>query len=297
MKNIRIFLIASVSVLLISCGGDSSRQNADSTTQPTMTGYFIDSPVHGVGYFTSSGLSGVTGEEGEFQYFPSDQVTFSLAGIKLGTAVADTFVTPNDFEALSATGILNVVRFLLTLDADKNKDNGIAIHPVVIDAAKEAVFSSADFESSSFESTAAALFSKTSNGDSRVLVDSLVAQEHLDQTENDLSDGRYDGVFDSDFDGFGDSNDNCPNTANSNQSDVDGDGLGDACDSSDDTDSDGDGVKDSVDNCVAVANSNQSDVDGDGLGDACDSSDDTDSDGDGVKDSVDNCVAVANSNQ
>jgi hypothetical protein len=38
-------------------------------------------------------------------------------------------------------------------------------------------------------------------------------------------------------------------------------------------DADGDGVADSSDNCPSVANANQSDVDGDGAGDACDGQD------------------------
>jgi hypothetical protein len=69
-----------------------------------------------------------------------------------------------------------------------------------------------------------------------------------------------------DGDGIPDYRDNCPSVYNPDQSDLDGDGLGDVCDPDDDND----GIFDDVDNCPFDANPDQIDVDNDGIGDVCD---------------------------
>jgi predicted acyl esterase len=102
---------------------------------------------------------------------------------------------------------------------------------------------------------------------------------------------------DSDGDGVSNTNDNCPSTSNPAQTDTDNDGIGDACDPSNDNDVDGDGVANASDNCPNDANPGQQDADGDGVGNACDSTDNNDLDGDGVSDANDNCVGVPNHGQ
>ncbi len=73
------------------------------------------------------------------------------------------------------------------------------------------------------------------------------------------------GVPDSDRDGVFDSGDNCPLVPNPDQTDSDGDGVGNACEPDDDND----GVLDADDNCPFTHNPDQADRDGDGIGDAC----------------------------
>ena len=94
---------------------------------------------------------------------------------------------------------------------------------------------------------------------------------------------------DSDSDGYADDWDNCPQTANSEQGDVDRDGTGDACDD----DIDGDGLANDADNCPSAANPQQKDMDQDGKGNACD----PDIDGDGVANGEDNCPRTVNPEQ
>ncbi|MDA8977638.1 thrombospondin type 3 repeat-containing protein [bacterium] len=140
-------------------------------------------------------------------------------------------------------------------------------------------------------------------------------------------------TVDSDGDGVLDLNDNCITTHNSNQLNIDGDSVGNACDDdldgdfvdnildafpndpNEQNDTDSDGIGDNSDNCTATFNTDQINDDGDAFGNACDSdydndgisnSDDAfpndptetnDTDSDGVGDNMDNCPNIANQNQ
>ncbi len=96
---------------------------------------------------------------------------------------------------------------------------------------------------------------------------------------------------DSDGDGVGNADDNCPSISNADQSNIDNDSFGDVCDS----DLDGDNVDNGDDNCngpeVLWDSTDLSlDMDQDGCRD---STEDTDDDGDGIADIDDPCTGLS----
>ena len=104
--------------------------------------------------------------------------------------------------------------------------------------------------------------------------------------------GQFEGMAlvgalcqDTDGDGAWDGRDNCPAEPNADQADSDGDGTGDACDSSGPVDSDGDGFNDDVDACPTEP--------APGSADGCPVVVDGDDDNDGVANSADQCPDTA----
>jgi hypothetical protein len=110
------------------------------------------------------------------------------------------------------------------------------------------------------------------------------SQEQIDAVQEPLATESLPidqvGERDSDEDMVPDAIDNCTFVYNIDQSDDDGDGIGNACGQATEEaaaevappepDTDGDGVPDYGDNCWQLANPTQKDGDGDGLGNGCD---------------------------
>ncbi len=88
-------------------------------------GHFIDAPVTGLYYETSSKLSGYT-QQGQFEFKDGDEVRFYLGSTSqhklLATVAAQEVVTPN-LASTTPSKSLNMVRLLLGIDTEPNRED------------------------------------------------------------------------------------------------------------------------------------------------------------------------------
>jgi len=100
------------------------------------TGYFIDSPVAGLPYFTDT-IEGVTDDEGAFNYLPEESVTFVIGTMQLQVAqITDTgILSPlNVFDAENTDDrrVVNFARLLQTIDIAGTVEDGISVDTALL---------------------------------------------------------------------------------------------------------------------------------------------------------------------
>jgi hypothetical protein len=184
--------------LLLGITGCSQGGGGPAVLKPEGTykvGFFIDSPVEGLQYQAIT-WSGATNSQGGFYYQDGEQITFSIGGVVLGRTPAKGIITPVDLDNLVqpnfSTRVINITRFLLSLDQDGNPGNGITIPQGIRDALKDI---RVDFSNPVLDNDAGVkkMF-EILNGNgifpeelNRGLVSSAAAQIHLENTVNQIA--------------------------------------------------------------------------------------------------------------
>lgn len=153
MKSFANLSIIVTACLLVACGGGSSK---------TQQGVFVDAPVEGLTYTSSSGITGTTDAAGRFTYVPGDTITFKLGNLTLPTVTASSTITPVDLVGASAPdspGAVAIARLLQSVDTDGNPENGITINRAKL---ASAITSPSDWATTTSDQLTAMLASGTS---------------------------------------------------------------------------------------------------------------------------------------
>lgn len=207
----RVTLIAALAALVAACGGGGDGGTTASALSPspstpsapsaaTVTGRFVDSPVSNLAYACGTGAdatSGVTLDQGQFDYVPpasgaaAPTCTFSVGGVVLGSATAAPLLTPFSLVAGSSPDdnppnptVVNLARFLQSIDSDGNAANGILIpHETNVALAGKSL----DFSAPDFDTVAAGVLASAG----RTLVSAAAATGALKATLSGLYAGNY----------------------------------------------------------------------------------------------------------
>ena len=125
MKKSKFLLGASTLLAITACGGGEKSVVAASV----QTGVFLDSPIINIGYKTET-LEGVTDSLGQYKYLEGETVIFSIGDLVFPAVTAKDSVTPLDIAKSNDTSdptVVNMIRFLQTLDVDGDASNGLFI--------------------------------------------------------------------------------------------------------------------------------------------------------------------------
>lgn len=160
----RLYAIAlALGATLSACGSGGSSDNlaSSSSAQSASSGNFVDFPISGLSYSTST-LSGVTSTSGGFSYRCTntcEAVTFRVGGIYLGTLTGTQAIALKDFSDGMREGILSETtvrkaQLVISLDADADPTNGIEL-PAAL--ATSLATRTLDFSSATFDADLASL--------------------------------------------------------------------------------------------------------------------------------------------
>lgn len=184
-------------IFLGSCGGGGG-----GGSPVVLNGRFIDGPVEGLRY-VSGDLSGYTAADGGFQYAQGHLVSFYVGEVKLGSALGAPIVTPvslvpGAFDETNAT-VINIARFIQSLDDDGDPSDGIRIPRIVHDYAVSVSIRFGQltdtFEADGSVQTLVATLTALTAAGSHSLNSLASAQEELQRGLLELLAGAYSGEF------------------------------------------------------------------------------------------------------
>ena len=161
---IKNFLILLLSVtFFVGCSSDSEDEVSGGTTAVSYkTGVFvITDPIANLHYETATYTDEYTNDKGEFKYMEGEDVSFSVAGVDLGSAEGRAVLTPFNLvpgsEDAADSAATNTISLLLSLTAGSYGD------VLTIDNAVSAYDFASDFDITDSTDILSLLFELTAN--------------------------------------------------------------------------------------------------------------------------------------
>lgn len=217
MKNklLKLSLGLMATSALTACGGNNTgtvQQNS-----AAITAQFLDSAVSNLQYESISSR-GVTDAAGNFQCVLSEDVSFYIGSLQIGTSICQRIITPQTLAAdivvqsqpqtiTSASGVVttvagsgqtivtpaspgdpavvNRVRLLMTLDIDDDPSNGIQLPSNT--EQNQITQTSINFQNTSdFDNEAIGVIQQVPSVSNKSVVDPIVAENHFNTTLQNL---------------------------------------------------------------------------------------------------------------
>lgn len=132
-KSLALGLLTSSLLIFSGCSDSDNNSTEEEVTEEVtlsnpLTGYVVDSGVAGLSYSCNpSGVTGVTGVDGNFTCDEGESVSFSICGQSLGSMSAQEYITPSVIFPGDDEAALNLAQLLQSIDKDNDPSNGIEI--------------------------------------------------------------------------------------------------------------------------------------------------------------------------
>ena len=120
MSKIASLCLIGSAAFIIGCGGGTGSGSDTNSSTKVETGTFVDAPVAGLEYNTSSGIIGITDSSGHFQYNKGDKIIFKLGSVTFPSVSATNTITPMTITENNTTKATNVAYILQNLNTGNN---------------------------------------------------------------------------------------------------------------------------------------------------------------------------------
>ncbi|MDH5551715.1 MAG: adhesin [Nitrosomonas sp.] len=154
IRKTPLALISAALVIgLTACGDDVSLSNISGISNSSTDNFnmavlaapsgaatgVLGTKVAGVSYSASSGKSGITDEDGTFEFNHGDTIEFKLGGLDLGKVPASPVVTPVTLADGNENKLQNILILFQSLDSDGDPSNGISITAETAEAINKSI--------------------------------------------------------------------------------------------------------------------------------------------------------------